>query len=373
MKIQSAVILILALAAGSASATSFAVIGDFGYAGPNEQAVAAMIDSWQVDFILTVGDNSYNPSAIDSNIGQYYSNYIGAYKGSFGTGSPVNRFFPALGNHDYSDGGGINSYLGYFTLPGTGIASDRTSRNERYYDFIIGPCHFFALNSDSEEPDGIDSSSVQAQWLKSELKYSGSPWNVVLFHHAPYSSGAVHGNTAIMQWPFEKWGVDVVLAGHEHTYERIMRDDNHNGDSIPYIVNGLGGRSIYNFSTNIVPGSAVRYNGNYGAMKVSADDSTLKLQFFSIDNGGTIFDSISLHVTRCCRGYVGNVSMTGTVDLLDLSILVQYMIGGFDVFPCKTEADLSGDGRIDLLDLSAMISYLTGRPGFRLPGCPHGH
>lgn len=332
-----------------------------------------MINSWNVDFIVTVGDNSYNPSTIDSNIGQYYSSYIGAYNGSFGVGSATNRFFPALGNHDYSDGGGISSYLNYFALPGTGIASDQTSGNERYYDFIIGPCHFFALNSNSQEPDGIDSSSVQAQWLKNELKYSSSVWNVILLHHAPYSSGAVHGNTTIMQWPFERWGADVVLAGHEHTYERIMRDDNLNGDSIPYYVNGLGGRSIYNFSTNIVPGSAVRYNGNYGAMKVNAGDTTLALQFFSIDGGGTLIDSLTMHVTRCCRGTVGNISMTGTVDLLDLSILVQYLIGYFDVFPCVAEANLNVDRVVDLNDLSALIAYLTGMPGYQLPGCPHGH
>jgi hypothetical protein len=97
--------------------TRFAVIGDYGYEGSNELAVANMIESWNVDFIITVGDNSYNPGSIDENIGQYYSNFIGNYNGAYGNGSPSNNFYPALGNHDYTDGGGLAAYFNYFTLP----------------------------------------------------------------------------------------------------------------------------------------------------------------------------------------------------------------------------------------------------------------
>ena len=76
----------------------FAVIGDFGDAGSDEEAVASLVDSWNVDFIITVGDNNYpdgEASTIDENIGQYYHKYIHPYVGSYGEGSEVNRFFPS--------------------------------------------------------------------------------------------------------------------------------------------------------------------------------------------------------------------------------------------------------------------------------------
>ena len=86
-----------------------------------------------------------------------------------------------------------------------------------------GPVHFFALDSDENEPDGVGSSSVQAAWLKRGLAGSTSNWNIVYFHHAPYSSG-MHGSTTWMQWPFAAWGAQAVLTGHDHTYERLLVD-----------------------------------------------------------------------------------------------------------------------------------------------------
>ena len=89
----------------------FAAFGDFGQAGPNELAVANLVDSFQPDFCVTTGDNNYGAGPLDVNIGQYYSEYIGNYQGAYGPGSATNRFFPSLGNHDYTDDGGLNAYL----------------------------------------------------------------------------------------------------------------------------------------------------------------------------------------------------------------------------------------------------------------------
>src|SRR4051812_27506966 len=86
------------------ASTHFAVIGDYGTGLQPEADVSALIHGWSPDYVLTVGDNNYeNGSAatIDSNIGQDYHDYIGNYVGGFGAGSPTNRFFPTLGNHDW--------------------------------------------------------------------------------------------------------------------------------------------------------------------------------------------------------------------------------------------------------------------------------
>lgn len=275
----------------------FAVFGDYGVDNSNEQAVADLVSGWNPDFIVTTGDNSYGSNSIDNNIGKYYSDYIGNYMGSFGTGSPINRFFPSIGNHDYSDGAGISAYLSYFSLPGDSISSTNTSGKEHYYDFVMGPVHFFAINSNIQESDGIDSNSVQAQWLHNQLTNSIATYKIVYMHHPPYSSSSVHGSETVMQWPYENWGATAVLTGHDHTYERIMRDDNNDTKMFPYFVTGLGGRTPYAFpSSGFVSGSEVRYNAAYGSMLVDATEDHIIFKFYSVAGGagGTLVDSLKI-------------------------------------------------------------------------------
>jgi hypothetical protein len=137
-------LLILLTSASAAPQTQscgirFAVIGDYGLAGQRELDVADLVKSWSPDFIITTGDNNYgngSASTIDHNIGQYYHSFIFPYFGTFGEGAASNRFFPSLGNHDWI-APGAQPYMDYFTLPS----------NERYYDFVRGPVHFFVIDT----------------------------------------------------------------------------------------------------------------------------------------------------------------------------------------------------------------------------------
>lgn len=279
---------------GPETALRFAVIGDYGMNNSAETKVAHLIAGWKPAFILALGDDYYN-AAGGTGTGQYDrstgSDFCGwlADVTTTGTACPhgkaaVNAFFPALGNHDYSDATpGPSTYLRYFRLPGRGFTS--TSGNERYYDFVQGPVHFFVLNSNPQEPDGITSTSVQAQWLKKHLAASTSTWNVVYDHHPPYSSDSTHGSTAIMRWPFAKWGADVVLSGHSHTYERLQRG------GVVYFVNGLGGAPRYRIGTPVA-GSAARYDANWGAQQATATATTLTFTFYDIS--GKRIDSTTL-------------------------------------------------------------------------------
>ncbi len=254
----------------------FAVIGDYGNGSQAEADVAALVKSWNPELIITTGDNNYPDGAsetIDHNIGQFFHEFIAPYVGGYGEGGQENRFFPSLGNHDWQTAG-AQPYLDYFTLPG----------NERYYDFTFGPVHFFVLDSDSDEPDGADSKSIQANWLQSQLSTSDSIWKIIYMHHSPYSSGK-HGSKGRMQWPFAEWGADVVISGHDHTYERISKD------GILYFVNGLGGASSYLFY-DIVEGSQVRYNEDNGAMLVEVSGDVMRFQF--INRQGMVVDAVEL-------------------------------------------------------------------------------
>jgi Ca2+-binding RTX toxin-like protein len=263
---------------------TFAVIGDYGINDSNERAVSRLVKSANPEFIVTTGDNTYGSNTPDSAIGKYYSDYVGNYKGVYGTGSEVNRFFPALGNHDWTDGGGIQAYRAYFTLPG----------NERYYDVTMGPVQFFIVDSDSLEPNGNTASSVQGQWLKAGLAASQTPWQVVVMHHAPYSSGE-HGPSRALRWPYERWGADAVLSGHDHDYERLLKDDDGDGIIMPYFVNGAGGAALRAFSSSPDPDSALRYNSSHGAMLVSATDTEIEFEFRSISN--SLIDTYSIDLT----------------------------------------------------------------------------
>lgn len=336
----------------------FAAFGDYGTNSSREQAVADLVATFAPDFIITTGDNSYGATPIDDNIGKYYAAYIGAYTGAYGPGADTNRFFPSAGNHDYSDGAGFSAYLAYFTLPGADIAGSMTSGNERYYDFAIGPVEFFAINSNSEEPDGVTSTSIQAQWLQMRLSLSTAPWKIVYMHHPPYSSSSVHGSEVVMQWPYEDWGVTAVLTGHDHTYERIVRDDNGDGRVLPYFVTGLGGRTPYSFSSTFVSGSEAHYNADNGSLIIDATPERISFYFYSVADGGTLVDSYS--IAKCCTGMRGNVNddVAESIDISDVTFLVTYMFREGAAPPCPEEADIDGVDGIDVADLAALIGYM---------------
>jgi hypothetical protein len=251
--------------------TTFAAIGDFGSDNFSTRRVARLVRDWKPQFVITLGDNNYpagSAATIDRNIGQFYHEFIAPYPGRYGAGALTNRFFPCLGNHDWLTPG-AKPYLDYFTLPG----------NERYYTFARGPIEFFCLDSDTSEPDGTEPDSAQGAWLREHLKNSTAVWKIVYFHHAPYSSGAMHGThtgeTARMRWPFHQWGADAVLAGHDHTYERIHTN------GVVYIVNGLGGDSRDKFHAVPVAGSVKRYSADFGALRVDATENYLLFRFFN--------------------------------------------------------------------------------------------
>jgi tartrate-resistant acid phosphatase type 5 len=277
-----------------------AVIGDYGLVSQPEEDVSNLVKSWNPDFIITVGDNNYQrgeASTIDQNIGQYYHDFIAPYRGSFGAGASVNRFFPSLGNHDWGEDVQNNAapYLDYFTLPG----------NERYYDFTRGPVQLYAVDSEPQEPDGVTSDSAQGTWLKNRLALSAVPWRLVYFHHPSYSSGS-HGSTPWMQWPFQNWGATAVLTGHDHHYERLLINN------FPYFVNGNGGLPLRAVNAPI-EGSRMIDDRDNGAMLVEADLNSISFKFYT--RAGVLIDSYTINAS----GTVANL-----IDLPKFFVLQHY-------------------------------------------------
>lgn len=254
----------------------FAVIGDYGLDLEPTREVAAMITGWAPDFVATVGDNNYfigSAATIDLNIGKHYHAFIAPYQGVYGLGATENRFFPCPGNHDW-DGGSLDPYLDFFTLPG----------NERYYRLRRGPVELFFLDSDPREPDGVAPETVQGQWLEAALGESDATFKVVLLHHPPRSSG-YHRDSTWMQWPFAAWGADLVLGGHDHNYERIV------ADGLPLLVNGASGAALRPFVLETM-GSQRGHSDSYGALRVTVDEEKLVAEF--VAPGQLLIDRVTL-------------------------------------------------------------------------------
>lgn len=263
----------------------FAVIGDFGTGGASEASVAKLVASWDPEFIVSLGDNYYAEAGgegsrgYDKSVGEFYCRWlkdVSVTRGACPWGrAGKNSFFPTLGNHDITDAlPGPESYLEYFTLPGKGF--ETSSSGERYYDFRHHPLHFFILNSNDMEPDGVTAQSRQAMWLKTQLGQSTAPWKIVVGHHPPYSSDNSHGSAKGMRWPFGLWGADVVMSGHSHSYERLHRD------GVVYFVNGLGGAALYGFADSAETGSQARYSANWGAQLVTVTEEKITFEFRSV-------------------------------------------------------------------------------------------
>lgn len=253
----------------------FAAFGDFGVDTPDELAVSRLVSGWRPDFVLALGDNNYLKSTeYDRAIGKYYSEFIGQYQGTYGSGSTTNRFWPVLGNHDW-DAVPIDAHYAYFpALPG----------NKRYYDVIVGRVHLFVVDSDPREPDGVAVDSLQAKWLKAALAASTACHKIVAFHHPPYASSGFDGPW--MRWPFRAWGADAVLAGHEHSWERMRVD------GIPYLVAGLGGAlNRFGIATK-TPYTEHFYYDDFGALRITVDNAGILYEF--IAQSGTLIDSLSI-------------------------------------------------------------------------------
>ncbi len=323
----------------------------------NPQAVSNLVRSWDPDFILTVGDNNYSDDVgfhcnegFEENVGKYYSDYISPLSEEISDRrnfNKINRFFPVPGNHDYvvpdapdSKTKSLDQYLSFFNLCDsdplsiknkTGGCSGET--RGRYYSFRKGNVRFFMLNTDAQEPDGVeyskkydpDQSAVseflyprnryhQAWWLREELKKSeqdpDEKFQIVLMHVPPYSVNYDDGNSKssaykgvwdkisdkdrtlrknLQKWKFKDWGVDAIVAGGDHNFQHIDMN------GIPLLINGLGGhpafRSLRSKKLKMdgkdVSKSKAEYKygyaGNFGAIKGITQAGKVYLKFYRID------------------------------------------------------------------------------------------
>jgi hypothetical protein len=220
--------------AGAAGSVRVWVVGDSGENGTAAAAVRDRFEAWSAarppDLWLMLGDNAYS-SGTDAD---YQSGCFNQY--------PVEMrkwpLFPTRGNHDVLYSGPGNDYLDFFTLPSLGQCGGVPSGTESYYSYDWGNVHFICLDS-----EGSDRTlgGPMIMWLRQDLAATNAAWIVCYWHHPPYTKGSHDsddptdsgGRLQDMRQNvlpiLDSTGVDLVLSGHSHSYERSYLLNGHYG------------------------------------------------------------------------------------------------------------------------------------------------
>ncbi|RYG25603.1 metallophosphoesterase family protein, partial [bacterium] len=349
--------------------TRFVVFGDNSYGTMSDRAIAYHAYQARPDFVLNTGDTVYYEGR-DSEYGRFFFPVYNATEAGPRIGSPLMRsvpFYSVLGNHDVeSRSGGLRGVdfdrfvdgLGWMTnfdFPLNGpetpcpvplfgdakrIAEYQNAQGARHprmanYSFDYGDGHFLCLDSnvyvDPTDP------ALQA-WIEKDLASTDAAWKIVCFHHPPFNIGIEHGDEQHMRalCPlFERQGVDLVVGGHEHNYQRtrplrfapkdltgakavgkgtryvpgtFTTDRRFDGqtvtkpDGIVYLTSGAGGHDLYNLEMHDAPEKwkqACDDNVEFTAcMKTDRHSLTVfdmdarRLKFRQIDEWGREIDHI---------------------------------------------------------------------------------
>lgn len=203
-------------------AVVFAAMGDSGWPGGQEAAVAEVMRQAQPEVVIHAGDVVYPHGEV--------ANYRPYLFEPFARVLDRAAFFPQIGNHDLETLSG-QAWDQVFTTPANG-----PDRSERYYSFDWGDVHFLALDVVST-PFGRG--SRQWSFADADLAAAAASWKVVFFHYPPYSAGPSGGNNEIRHEllpMLEARHVDLVLSGHDHGYQRFAARR-----GVRYVVTAGGG------------------------------------------------------------------------------------------------------------------------------------
>jgi acid phosphatase type 7 len=228
--------------------------------------------------VFAAGDLAY-----ESGTAQEFRDCYGTTWGRF-----KERTRPTPGNHEYNSAAGA----AYFAYWGEQAGTPEKS----YYSFDLGKWHVIALNTNCVAPGvgGCGIGSSQEKWLKQDLADHAKSCIVAYGHHALYSSGvflshAVHPELRDLWRDLYEAHADLILAGHEHSYERFApQDADGNADEkngIREIVVGTGGRSHDPLGTAL-PNSKVRDFATYGVLKVTLWPDRYSWEFIPVNAGG---------------------------------------------------------------------------------------
>ena len=265
------------------------------------------------ELAIMLGDNAYNAGLQ----GEHQLNFFDIYDNNIFDNHVV---MPVPGNHEYANDRSTTlatnlrythliPYYDIFTLPTAGESGGVASGTEQYYSADYGNIHFIMLDSYGYSPDPTNpsdytkytrifddtSNNAQAKWLKQDLAANAGKhkWTIACMHHPPYTNGThASGFTSDGEQDLvalrkyitpilDRYGVDVVLTGHSHVYERSFLIKDHTGDAASFM------------SSSMVNSSSARYDGSAGnAASADFNAATSSCPYFTIDSAdshGTVY------------------------------------------------------------------------------------
>ncbi len=267
-------------AAPAQNRLKFIAIGDFGTGDDNQAGIASLMfrdhKTSPLDFVIAVGDNIYP----DGSGRRFVKNFERPYATLIREGV---KFHAVLGNHDVRDGRQDQCHYPLFNMNG-----------QCYYTFKQGDglAEFFMIDSTAFD-------MAQAGWLESVLKESTAKWKIAVFHHPIYSSAQEHGSDLGLRRRIEpllaRYGVNVVLSGHDHTYERVKPQQ-----GVQYFVTGAGGK-VRPGDVNIrSPFREASYDHDNHYLQMIIEDRQISFQ--AVARSGAVVD----------RGTIGQRAMTAS-------------------------------------------------------------
>ncbi len=236
--------------------------GKYDCADPNVADLVRAIGD--IDHLLLLGDI------------QYHSHTVKNFRENFGLiwNDLLHNALPVPGNHEYVERGAKGYYATWTKFPKPGYYSVELNDDWR----------IIALNTNDNCTDvPCREGSEQYAWLKAELEANPGKCTIAMMHHPRFSSGS-HGSSKSVSdvWKLlEKYSVPLVLAGHDHHYERF------NTKPAQYVV-GTGGKSLRSTRRTPETGSVTRMSDHHGVLLVTIEDRTVHTEFMSID--GSVHD-----------------------------------------------------------------------------------
>jgi len=257
----------------------FWVTGDCGNASTNQTNCKNQYVSYTgtttTNGWLLLGDNAYSNGTQT----EYNTKFFAYYQNDIMKNAVL---WPAPGNHDYNSGASTSTTVPYFSIfstPANGEAGGLPSGNPAYYSFDYGNIHFISLDSYGTvgTKTMYDTTGAQAVWLKQDLANTNKTWKIAYWHHPPYTMGSHNSDFEpdlfLIRNNFirvlERLGVDLILCGHSHLYERSKLMKGH-----------FGLESSFNASTHNVSSSTAKYDGSNNSCPYLKDSLLKKMERF---------------------------------------------------------------------------------------------
>lgn len=247
--------------------TTVAFVGEIGSQDSWQALSASIACHMGPDLIVSSGSNNYLTSGSGKTLPDQYAHSLAVYQEMIDAG----KMIAAVGKADMDQDDG-SAMVAHFNQSG------------RYFEYVIGDISFFVLNSGARtdgtliEPDGNTVTSDQFLWFSEAASKSRSYWKVVVLNQAAHGSGNNQSNLAAMDWPFEDYGIDLVLSGNHRNYERLLVN------GVPRVICYSSAIApVDGFSDPHESGSLVRLS-EYGAVRLDFFDKNLRVRFYDSTN-----------------------------------------------------------------------------------------